>query len=222
MIALVRLDGLIEECTAKGAEECFGLSTDDVLKENILNLMDSSLDQLEFRKLVQGTIACDTVDADMTCLLRTKGKRIFIWADRPASTATASAASLADFIAQRRPVPDIAEASSSDKKRIKSGEKVYYALDTADMSFNDVFEDPGSSALSVSLSSTSNVPSIPPSRSHSDQSLSEIPSNIGHHDPDITPEDDSNWGWFKIVSPSSSASLNRTQQIRVVAERPAF
>jgi len=199
VIAIARLDGTVVECSKEGAEKYFGMTCDAVLKENILNLVDSSLDQIEFHKLiVQDVISGRSVDT--SCLLRTKGKKTFIWADRRSPKRV-----------KKEDTSDAVAFAWSHPKKTHS-EKTYHALDSSDMSFNDLFED--------NRASTSDVTLVSPVLSATSLTRSDSSSKLSPRTKDIdkvTSDDDSTWGWFEVISPSSSATFsNITSHIRVL------
>ena len=217
MFAVARLDGTMLQCSPDGAKRCFGMTSEEVLQRNILSLVDSFFDQVEFQKLVQPHDAHTTLDADETCLLRTKGKKLFVFADRrplygsPMSDTSSLGVVLPMSLSYSN--PDLRQAHSPDARQITE-RKNYNAVDTTDMSFNDVFEDMDDPpAISRSPSATSTV--LTPAMS--EQSLvSEAIAKPVSPRADDAPDDESNWGWFMTVSPSSSTNLsNMTRQMRI-------
>ena len=215
IIAVARLDGTIIDCTECGVERSFGLKPVDILSKNILTLVDSAQDQMEFQKLVQsGDRIINGSSAETTCLIRAKGTRIFIWADRRPPDGEYYSGSpdcgLLPHKAVRSPV--LNDASSFSCRTKVNSEKTYYALDTNDMSFNDVFEE----SISASMCS-SNITSNVVTPSASEHSLEVGSGNALSPRESAHSEEESHWGWFMTVSPSSSVTFsNITSQIRVL------
>ena len=220
VIAMTRLDGTIVDCSSEGVNLAFGMSRADVLSKNIVDLLDSSVDRVEFEKLSQIRPGCSRAEAETTCLLRTKGKRTFVWADRyfPYGDNFVIESS-AVFPIRETHSPDLSMLATASRTKTSDSKK-YCALDTTDMSFNDVFED--IYASKDSKKSMSGNLSCGTSPAISEQSLiisstDSTSSNLNNRRESDMSEEDSNWGWFKTISPSSSATFsNMTSQIRLL------
>jgi hypothetical protein len=207
VIAVATLKGTIVECSSSGVERAFGLKSVAVLSKNILTLVDSSLDQMEFQNLIYRDRG-DNASAGKMCLLRAKGTKTFIWVDRRPPGPPLKAV----FGLLPRPGSDspmLTEVPTSSRK-VMNCDKMYQALDTADMSFNDVFEDTYS-PYQGSRSRATSIVAVTPSAS--EQSLFSDDGKINALSPrdSENSEDESNWGWFKTVSPSSSVYYKSSQ-----------
>jgi hypothetical protein len=258
VIAVANLDGTIVECNSFGVERSFGLKSVDVLSKNILTLLDNTLDQMEFQKLIKAGVRSDGKE-EKSCLLRAKETRSFIWADRrpPDGISCEGILPLAGLqprmagLQPRKEVshsPVLVEVPSPSGSRKKvNNDKMYQALDTTDMSFNDVFEETDSvfsnsnrttpSASEQSLLTLSDVGSG--SGTHLGGTVVGTAAAVGTTTAGIasaaaitnsagntssgsirgleSTEDESNWGWFMTVSPSSSTNFsNITSQIRIL------
>lgn len=212
--AAVDLNGSIIHCTTEGADKMFGISATEALKSNIYNFLESHIDQDELRKLASNDPFIGEEAAEVVCLLRTKGKT-FIWADRcvvqKQPPITISPMCMIPLRSTRSPI--LVQLLAPSHNPVERG-IISHPVDATDLSFNDVFEDSYASyTLSASLSSASCLHS----RSHSEQSLmSDAGVKIEARDDGPT-DDDSSWGWFKTVSPSSSSNFtNMTAQITLM------
>lgn len=215
VVAVARLDGTIVECSSIGAERTFGLKPADLVSKNILDLVDSTLDQAEFHQLNRAATRPGT---EATCLLRTKETKTFIWADRRSMNDDSSymkdvsTTAILPRIVVRS--PDLTRLPPSSRKKVVS-DKTYQALDTEDMSFNDVFEDIDDLRVRSESSSASNMGT--PSASEQSLPLSDAGAAKPLSPKSSVSNNSEDWGWFMTITPSSSATFsNITSQIRLV------
>jgi hypothetical protein len=206
IVAFVRLDGRFISCHSDDTVRLFGKSASMLLHDNIYNLLDSNLDQKEFQSIAAKVFN----DYEKTCLLRTKCKA-FLWADRLLNCGEISSVEIIPGQPIRCHSPEIIEYSRSHSKKM-ADKKTYYALENVDLSFNDVFEDNieidriKSDSSSCILTPVVSVAALP-----ADNASMASPKK----DTDAT--DGGDWGWFKTISPSSSATFsNITSQLQLL------
>jgi hypothetical protein len=205
ILAIARLDGKIVQCAKEGTEAIFGCSHRQLMLTNAFDLFNVGCDNSELRKLCSPAV-CNP--SERSCLLRTK-QNLFLWADRVSHPVSGKDTLRRDAI--RLPESAFAVGTAhAHAKRNSSEKKGYALLETSDFSFNDVYED--TSIDTESQPDSSMASPVVSAGSLADGASTRIPSAKENEG-----EEESGWGWFMAISPSSSTTFsNITSQIRLL------
>ena len=203
ILAIARLDGKIVQCAKEGTEAVFGYSHRQLMLMSVFELFDCLCDITELQKLCSPIVSNPS---ERSCLVRTK-HNLFLWADRVSHPVAGKDPVRRDAVRLSEPA---VVTGAVHTKRAPNEKKGYALLETSDFSFNDVYED--ASIDTESQPDSSMTSPVVSAGSLADNTLTRIPpvkENEG--------EEESSWGWFMAISPSSSTTFsNITSQIRLL------